>query len=167
MVLIAAGVGAASAYIGAVLSSVGSRLPTGAVIVLVAFTLFILSLLVSPVRGVLALALRRRAFHVAVHRRQGLLELTRSERILDPATLRILRSQGLIRADGVPTPEGREAASATAQDEERWELFRTLYPVETEVHRHQGLEPIEDVLPPDLVADLDRRLRVSGPEEQR
>jgi manganese/zinc/iron transport system permease protein len=167
MVLIAAGLGAASAYIGAALSSVGPRLPTGAIIVLVAFTLFILSLLVSPVRGVLALALRRRAFHVAVHRRQGLLELTRSERILDPATLRILRSQGLIRADGVPTLEGREAASATSQDEERWELFRKLYPIETEVYRHQGLEPIENVLPPDLVADLDRRLQASGPEERR
>lgn len=167
MVLVAAVLGAASAYIGAALSSVGPGLPTGAVIVLVAFALFILSLLLSPVRGVLALALRRRAFHISVHRRQGLLELTRSERILDPATLRILRSQGLIRADGIPTPAGREAAAAAAQDEERWELFRKLYPVETDVHRQQGIEPIGRVLPPDLVSDLDGRLRKSVPEARR
>jgi manganese/zinc/iron transport system permease protein len=167
MVLVAAVLGAASAYIGAALSSVGPGLPTGAVIVLVAFALFILSLLMSPVRGVLALALRRRAFHIAVHRRQGLLELTRSERILDPATLRILRSQGLIRADGIPTPAGRKAAAAAAQDEERWELFRKLYPVETDVHRQQGIEPIGRVLPPDLVSDLDGRLRKSVPEARR
>jgi manganese/zinc/iron transport system permease protein len=93
--------------------------------------------------------------------------MTRSERILDPATLRVLRSQGLIRADGVPTPEGREAAAAAAQDEERWELFRRLYPGETEVHSHQGVEPIDHVLPSDLVADLDRRLEKGAPEEQR
>ena len=167
MVMIAAGFGAASAYVGAALSSVGPRLPTGALIVLVAFTVFIVSLLISPVRCVLALALRRRAFHVAVHRRQGLLEMTRSERILDPATLRILRSQGLIRADGVPTPEGWEAAATIAQDEERWELFRKLYPIETEIHRHQGLEPIDHVLPPDLIADLDSRLQASVREGRR
>jgi manganese/zinc/iron transport system permease protein len=167
MVLIAAVLGAGSAYIGAALSSVGPGLPTGAIIVLVAFTFFIVSLLLSPVRGVLALALRRRAFHTAVHRRQGLLELTRSERILDPATLRVLRSQGLIRADGVPTHGGRQAAAAAAQDENRWELFRKLYPVETEVQRQQGLESIDHVLPPDLIADLDRRLAEALPEKQQ
>jgi manganese/zinc/iron transport system permease protein len=166
MVLIAAAFGAASAYIGAALSATGPGLPTGAIIVLVAFALFLLSLFVSPVRGVLAMALRRRAFHVAVHRRQGLLELTRSERILDPATLRVLRSQGLIRADGVATAEGRAAAALAAQDEERWELFRRLYPAEAEVQRRQGVEPIDVVLPPDLVADLDRRSK-AVPEDGR
>jgi manganese/zinc/iron transport system permease protein len=167
MVLIAAGLGAASAYIGAALSSVGPRLPTGAVMVLVAFSLFVLSLLLSPVRGVLALALKRRAFHVAVHRRQGLLEMTRGERIFDPATLRVLRRQGLIGADGSSTPEGREAAAAAMRDEERWELFRKLYPMETEVYGHQGLGPIERVLPADMVAELDGRLRAGAREAER
>lgn len=60
MVYISALFGGLSAYIGAAISSVDYGLPTGAVIVLVAFSLFILSLLFSPNRGVFAVALRRR-----------------------------------------------------------------------------------------------------------
>jgi manganese/zinc/iron transport system permease protein len=72
--------------------------------------------------------------------------------------LNVLRREGLIRADGVATTEGLAAAAAARRDEARWELFRQLYPIEAEIHSHQGLETIGNVLPPDLVADLDRRL---------
>ena len=160
MVAISAALGAAAAYVGAALSAAGSGLPTGAVIVLVIFVLFLASMLASPVRGVLALALRRRRFHLALHRRQGLLELARDERILDPTTLNVLRRAGFIRADGAPTPEGRIAAAGARRNEARWELFRRLYPDQAE-HAHHNLDPIGGVLPPDLIADLDRRL---GPD---
>lgn len=161
MVAISAGLGAAAAYIGAALSAAGPGLPTGAVIVLVIFALFLGSMLASPVRGVLALGLRRRRFHLALHRRQGLLELARDERILDPATLKVLRRAGYIRADGAATPEGRAAAAEARRNEARWELFRRLYPDQAEHARH-NLDAIEGALPSDLVADLDRRLDVGG-----
>lgn len=161
MVAISAAFGAGAAYTGAALSAAGPGLPTGAVIVLVIFALFLVSMLFSPLRGVLALGLRRRAFHIALHRRQGLLELARDERILDPATLSVLRRAGFIRADGAPTEAGHRAARSARRNEARWELFRRLYPDQAEVHAHHSLDPIKGVLPPDLVADLDRRL---GPE---
>lgn len=161
MAPIAAAFGAAAAYLGTAISAAGERSPTGAVIVLVAFALFVLSMLLSPVRGVLARAVKRRRFHLAVHRRQGLLAVARDERILDPATLAVLRRDGLIRADGVPTPAGRTAATAARRDEARWDSYRRLYPAEAESRSHLALERIETVLPPDLVADLDRSL---GPQ---
>lgn len=162
LVVVAAGLGAASAFVGVAVSAAGPGLPTGAVIVLVAFALFVASMLASPVRGVLAQVVGRAALHVRVHRRQGLLALARDERILDPATLRVLRRAGHIRADGVPTPEGLAAAEAEAREEARWTLFRRLHPEQAEIHAHQGLEPLSRVVPPDVLAELDRRLAPSG-----
>lgn len=73
MVYIAVLIGGASAYIGAAISSVDYGLPTGAIIVLVSFSFFLFSLLVSPVRGVGASALRRqRAVRAAEQRTAAL-----------------------------------------------------------------------------------------------
>lgn len=55
------GIGAACGYTGAALSASLPGLPTGPVIVLLAFAAFVVSALVAPRRGVLAAALRRRA----------------------------------------------------------------------------------------------------------
>ncbi|MDX2264412.1 MAG: metal ABC transporter permease [Hyphomicrobiales bacterium] len=59
MALIAAGLGAAGAYVGAGLSATVPNLPTGAVIVLVQFAVFALSLALAPRRGLVAAAVRR------------------------------------------------------------------------------------------------------------
>lgn len=67
MVLIAAAIGAVAAYMGAVISSVDRGLPTGALIVLVAFALFVFSMVLSPRRGLLAGALQRFVFREEVH----------------------------------------------------------------------------------------------------
>jgi len=52
--------GGISGYGGAALSATAPGLPTGPLIVLLAFALFVLSLLAAPRRGVLATLLRRR-----------------------------------------------------------------------------------------------------------
>lgn len=162
MVLVSAGLGAAAAYLGAVISSLDRGLPTGALIVLVAFALFVISMLVAPRRGLLARSLERRIFQVQVHERQGLLALARGEPIYDAFTLRVLRLKGLIRQDGVATLEGRGAAAEAVRDEARWALFRKLNPEEAAGMTHQGVIPIARALPADVVADLDRRLSLKG-----
>src|SRR5918993_847072 len=111
LVAIAGLAGGTSGYVGAALSASPPHLPTGAVIVLVCFTLFIGSIALSPNRGVLAAILRRRRFQVRVHRRQGLLSLAHGETILDPLTLTVLRRAGFIRRDGAPTETGLEQAA--------------------------------------------------------
>ncbi|WP_137391889.1 metal ABC transporter permease [Rhodoligotrophos defluvii] len=162
MVVIAASLGAAAAYGGAVISALGEGLPTGALIVLLAFALFLLSLIFSPVRGVMAGSYARFLLRKRVHERQGLLALARGEPIYDPLTMRVLRRAGYVRGDGVPSLEGRAAAAAAVRDEALWDLYRRLFPAEAANVEYQGLIPIGQALPPDMVADLEARLAPKG-----
>ncbi|MEM7444012.1 MAG: iron chelate uptake ABC transporter family permease subunit [Pseudomonadota bacterium] len=158
LILISAGIGGAAGYLGAAASSAFEGFPTGPVIVLVAFFLFLGSLLLSPLRGALASALRHWQFRRRVHERQGLLALARNEPILDGLTLSVLRRAGSIRRDGVATLSGRAAAAKALQDEARWaEALRgkTDNPI---LEQYDGLTPIEDLLTADQIAELDRRL---------
>jgi manganese/zinc/iron transport system permease protein len=154
-------VGGVSGYIGAAISASAPDLPTGPIIVLVCFGLFIASLLLAPNRGVLASVLRRRRFQVQVHRRQGLLALAHGEQIYDPLTLAVLRRAGLIRADGVATEAGRAQSAKVLRDERRWEIARRMHQEESVSGRYDGLTPIEAVLTRDEIAEIDRR--IGGP----
>jgi len=158
MVLIAAALGAIAAYLGAVISSLDRGLPTGALIVLVAFALFLASMLLSPRRGLLASAIKQLSFQAQVHERQGLIALARGEPIYDTFTLRVLRRKGFIRADSVATLAGRGAAAEVMRDEARWSLYRKLFPDEASNAAHHGVTPVSEALPADMVAELDRHL---------
>ena len=76
VVVIAGAVGGVSGYVGAATSAVAPALPTGPIVVLVGFSLFLVSLLFSPGRGVLASLLTHRRYQRRVHMRQGLLALS-------------------------------------------------------------------------------------------
>lgn len=158
MVIIAAALGAVAAYLGAVISSLDRGLPTGALIVLTAFALFLISLLLSPRRGLLASALKQLSFQREVHERQGLMALARGEPIYDTFTLRVLKRKGFIRADGVATLAGRGAAAGVMLDEARWSLYQKLFPDDAANAAHHGVTPIAEALPADIVAELDRHL---------
>ncbi|WP_029030219.1 metal ABC transporter permease [Salinarimonas rosea] len=158
VVWIAGALGGAAGYLGAALSASAPDLPTGPLIVLVSFGLFMLSLLLAPVRGVAAALWRHRRFQHDVHRRQGLLALARREAIFDRLTLKVLRREGLIRPDGVETPDGAAQAAKVLRDEKRWDVARRVYRDETIAGRYDGLTSIEAVLTRDEIAELDRRL---------
>jgi len=160
---IAGGIGAASGYLGAAVSASAPALPTGPVIVLVAAAACALSLVASPVRGLAAEALRRRRLHARVHRRQGLLALAREEPIREAFTFRLLRREGLVRADGVPTEAGRAQAARMLRDERRWAVAREVHGDAGPAARHDGLAPIEAAFTPDEITELDRRLGGPAP----
>lgn len=61
VILLSGAIGGLSGWIGSAISASADGLPTGPLIVLVAFLLFALSFLLAPGRGVLAVALRARA----------------------------------------------------------------------------------------------------------
>ncbi|PYG29147.1 metal ABC transporter permease [Pelagimonas varians] len=154
--------GGMSGYIGAALSATAPDLPTGPIIVLVSFTLFALSLLLAPSRGVLASALRHRQLQHEVHLRQGLLALAHGQPVYESLTQRMLRSRGLMRADGVPTDKGRNAAAQALLDENRWQALRRIETLSSLAVRDDGLTRIGDVLTPDQVKLLDARLSPQG-----
>ncbi|WP_306029409.1 metal ABC transporter permease [Stappia sp. MMSF_3263] len=156
VILAAGAIGGVSGYLGAAISAAAPGLPTGPIIVLVSFALFLGSLLFAPQRGVLAAAIRHRSFQLRLHRRQGLLSLARSEPIFDPLTLRVLQREGLIRTDRVATEDGRAAAARALRDERRFEIAREIHRDDPFAHRYDGLTPIEDVMTPDEIAEIDR-----------
>ena len=158
VVILAGGVGAVAAYVGAAISAIAPALPTGPIIVLVAFALFALSMLLAPGRGMLAAAFRHRTFQADVHRRQGLLALAQGQPIYERRTHRLLFGEGLLRADGVATDEGRARAAKALLDERRWEILRGAPDYQSLAVHYDGLTPIETVLTPDQIADIDRDL---------
>jgi len=154
-------IGGVAAYIGAALSASAPDLPTGAVIVLVSALGFVISLLLAPGRGVLAVLIGARRFQARVHLRQGLLALGHSERIFDKFTLSVLHRAGYIRRDGVATPEGQNEGRRALRDEARWRLVRRHYHDEAITQRYDGLTPIETVLTADEIALIDAKLEGS------
>ncbi|MBM9593046.1 metal ABC transporter permease [Roseitranquillus sediminis] len=155
---IAGVIGGVSGYLGAAISASAPDLPTGPIVVLVAFAVFCLSLAFAPGRGVLAAFLRHRRFQRRVHLRQGLLALAQGQPVLERYTLRLLARAGLARGDGVPTEAGRAQAARALRDEARWSEARKLHAHETAAGRYDGLTPIEAVLTPDEIRELDRRI---------
>jgi manganese/zinc/iron transport system permease protein len=162
MVPVSAALGAGGAFVGAAISSSAPGLPTGAVIVLTMFAVFVVSLLFAPARGVLATAVRHQAFRKRVHRRQGLLALNRHETIHDGMTLTLLRRAGWIRRDGVATDAGQRAARAAARDDALWRLHRDRHPGDASSLHYHRIIPIADVLPADALADLEAELGLQG-----
>lgn len=150
--------GGLSGYVGAALSATAPDLPTGPIIVLTAFALFAVSMVVAPSRGVLAAALRHRRLQHRVHLRQGLQALAHGQPIYETLTRRMLRAEGLIRADGEPTATGRAEAAAVLRDEARWQALRRSPELAEVAPRDDGLTRIEEVLTADQVATLDARL---------
>ena len=158
VVWIAGALGGVAGYLGAAISASAPALPTGPIIVLVAAGLFLLSLFLAPARGVAAALLRHRRFQRRVHRRQGLLALARSEPILEPFTIRVLRAEGLVRPDGVATEAGRAQAAKVARDERRWGIAREVHQDAGLTGRYDGLTPIEEVFTADEIETFDSRL---------
>lgn len=162
VVVIAGVVGGLSGYVGAAASAVAPALPTGPIIVLVGFAIFLFSLLFSPRRGVLASVLTHFAYQRRVHVRQGLLALANGQPIYEALTHRLLARAGLILPDGVPTPNGQAAASKALLDETRWAIVRGDQAYALAAMRYDGLTPIEDVLTPDQLVEIDGK--ISAPQ---
>ncbi len=158
VVLLAGAFGGLSGYVGAALSATAPALPTGPIIVLVAFAIFLLSLLVAPARGILAALIRHRRFQAQVHIRQGLLALATGQPIYEPLTIRLMRRRGLVRADGVATETGQAQAARALLDEHRWQVLRSDPAHEEAAAHYDWLTPLDTVLTPDQLRALDDAL---------
>ncbi|MEO0402039.1 MAG: metal ABC transporter permease [Pseudomonadota bacterium] len=158
VVVIAGAVGGVSGYVGAAASAVAPALPTGPIVVLVGFGMFIVSLLLAPGRGVLASVLMHWRYQRRVHMRQGLLALAQGQPIYEALTRRMLLRAGLILPDGVATPDGQAAAAKALLDETRWSIVRGDHSFAAVAPRYDGLTPIETVLTHDQLNAVDARI---------
>jgi manganese/zinc/iron transport system permease protein len=186
--LVSALFGGLSGYLGAATSAVAPGFPAGAVIVLVAGGLFLLSLLLAPARGVIAAGLRltRLRLDVAVqHVLRALYEsVERGHVALDrPIALgrlrglrswprpwlafviRLLAWRGLVRTEpaGVAlTPAGRTQALRITRNHRLWEQFLVSCADLAPSHVDHSADLVEHVLSPELVARLERELATLG-----
>lgn len=151
-------IGGLSGYGGAAVSATAPNLPTGPLIVLICFGMFLVSLLASPVRGVAAQWLRHRQYQARVHLRQGLLALAQGQPIYERFTLRLLRRAGLASADGVPTEAGRARAAKALRDEHRWAVVRADQSYAAAAALYDGLTEIETCLTADQLAEVDAQI---------
>lgn len=161
MIIVSGFVGAVSGFVGTALSASVPNFPAGPVIVLVAAVLFVLSLLFAPARGVFYGLYRARAFSRKVHLRQGLLAILRGEAIYDQDTIRVLKSEKLIRGDGTPTQAGLDAAETAAREEALWTIYARNNPDAAYRAARMRLDPIAERLTAGEIAELERQF--AGP----
>lgn len=158
--------GALSGYIGSAISAVSPGLPTGPIIVLCCFGLFLFSFLFAPKRGVLAVALDHYRFQKAVHLTQGLLSMAAAQPIYEPKTQRLLRRLGYIRADGVATETGKSLAAKTLLNEKRWSYWQEILKESNQLDGQAvfNLMDIETKLTPDQIKSIDQGLAIKQGE---
>lgn len=159
MALIAAGLSGLAGFVGASLSAWLPNLPTGAVIVLAQAGLFTISLLLAPKRGLLSAAWRQWQFRISVIQRQALLAIAAGHPLLDPWTRFLMRRQGWIDGRGEPTTAGHSKARHIERDQALWDRYLRDYPKDAFGESDWSLRPIDQVLPRDLIDELDRRVR--------
>jgi manganese/zinc/iron transport system permease protein len=183
MALIAGLFGAASGCLGSILSALMPRLPTGAIIVIVAGVLFFGSMIFAPHRGIFVAAIRRLQLRrrVADHHllralaeweesfganssarfAQVLAERSWSSRSLNHVVERA-KNRGWLDDNALPdlllTTEGRKEARRVLRNHRLWELYLIQYADIAPSHVDRDADEIEHVLSETLVRELENEL---------
>jgi manganese/zinc/iron transport system permease protein len=189
MLALAAGIGGVSGYLGASLSALAPRMPAGAVIVLTAGSVFLVSMFIAPKRGLIAGWLRTLGLRRRVAREHWLRRLYEAQDRSDrPATLHPdqlssarnplitlltrwdLRLSGLIEiaSGGVRlTRRGLLEGERVTSNHRLWEQYLISYADIAPSHVDLSADLVEHVLHPDLIAELERALRKRSIEIDR
>lgn len=187
MLLLAAIFGAVSCYLGATLSALTPRLPTGAVIVLVTGAVFLCGMLFSPHRGLLAGAARRiwlsrKILDQHLLRAMAEFEEMRGEgtgvTLADLAGKRSWTKQRLRAVAGRAlrgrlvekdlagayrlSESGRVEARRVLRNHRLWEMYLIKYADVAPSHVDRDADEVEHVLPPQLVQELEEAIAREG-----
>lgn len=170
---IAAIFGGASGWIGSSISSVAPRQPAGALIVLTAAGIFLISLVVAP-RGIVPAGLRRFRMSIRIandHLLKSLLAGTmESATAASHCGLSVLAAEALLRALAWRgfvvrefahwrlTDAGTRRGRAIARNHALWVEYLVRDAAIAADHVDPSAEAIEHVLDPELVAELERTL---------
>jgi manganese/zinc/iron transport system permease protein len=185
MTVVAGAIGAASGYLGGVVSALLPRQPAGAVIVLAAGAVFLASLLLAPSRGVAARAWRRLALDLRIagdhllesaHEtgadamdREALADLARRQG-WPPRVRRLLpfalRRRGLAAADGrgglAITAAGTARGAQVARNHALWAEYLVRHADVAPSHVDWSVDQVEHVLSEEIVRELERALAQRG-----
>lgn len=180
MIWIAAALGAASAMLGAGISAMFPKLPSGAMIVIVATGIFALSMILGPARGVLPRAIRHRSLQRKVGRQnllRAIYEINEpvddAVRVVEFQTLLAKRSwsarelrrligrakaAGFLVESGAGlrlTRAGVVEASRVARNHRLWEMYLITQADVAPSHVDRDADMIEHVIGQDLIEKLE------------
>ncbi len=161
MVALSGFFGGLACGLGSTLSASLPDMPTGAVIVMTAGAGFALSFLLAPRRGVTGYLFRAWGFRNRVALRRGLIALSRGV-TPDLPGQRQLRRHGLLDLSGNPTDSCQNAIFDVIRDQALWERYLVDYPDQATGTPEWGTRPIGDLLPGDLVRELEDRLTTTS-----
>jgi manganese/zinc/iron transport system permease protein len=187
MVVLSAAIGGISGFLGATSSAVFPRLPAGAIIVLTAGGLFVVSMFLAPKRGIISGIIAIAALRLRIAREHFFREMyeyceanslpaesevsftvLRSESdywFLRLVLLPLLRFEGHVSVSrsGVSLRgEGIESAKDLVRRHRLWEAFISSESALAPTHVDYSADYVEHVLSPELVAELERRLIEAG-----
>ena len=187
MIALAAIIGGLSCHVGTAASAAIDNVPTGPSIVVACGTLFLLSMLLAPRRGLIASVVQRVALGRTIARQHLLRAMYEHEEIVghqpavvaladllirrawNESALKRVVKRGLQRheievADGgfSLTPGGRNAAARIVRTHRLWEHFLTTQADIAPSHVDRAADDIEHVLSDELIRDLEHELRASG-----
>jgi len=154
MIVLAGTIGGLSGWIGGTVSALVPKVPTGAVIVLVAAAIFTLSLLFAPARGIIAWGIRHIFLKFRIAETCGLIAIANGFMPPDTLARKIMRWRGYLDINGKLTQSGATAAEDRQRQQHLWFAYQERYP-----DADRSLNPltngkIESVLPPDILAEL-------------
>lgn len=189
LTVLAGAIGGLSGYLGASASALLPRMPAGAVIVLTAGALFLLSLLAAPSRGVVAAAVRHLRVRMRIasdHFLRAMYEHLeasgdagtaaaiplhsvaaerRWSRLSAAALTFWMGQRGLIeRRDGSAalTQRGLDEAMRVTRNHRLWEEFLVRYAHMAASHVDRSADMVEHALSGPIVAELEESLRRQG-----
>jgi manganese/zinc/iron transport system permease protein len=185
LVVISGAIGAASGYIGSVISALLPRQPAGAVIVLTSGAIFAVSLIAAPNRGIIAASLRRLRLRLRIAgdhlleraHELGVSTLPRAEVALLartrgwPMPLRVvvvgwLRRRGMLAQAGGGglrvTQAGRERGARVRRNHALWAQYLISRAEVAPSHVDWSVDQVEHVLSESLVRELEGELALRG-----
>jgi manganese/zinc/iron transport system permease protein len=181
VIMLAALIGIGMGLAGTALSATYEKMPAGPIITLVGTALFIVSALLAPRRGIVARIVSRYRERRAADRAdllRLLFEAEESKRSFDelaqskawsPARLRYVLSSAardgeIVLGPTGPslTPDGLAHATEAVRRYRLWRLLVSDYPDLVSLARPLTDQPIEEIVPADVVADLKARVQTTG-----
>jgi len=172
LVLISAFIGGLSGYAGASISALMPRKPAGAVIVLVAGAVFLVSMLIAPTRGIIADSMRRLRLRARIAIDHVLEELYEREHgataghpIGSPVLLRLIALRGWITKSDrayTLTPAGRTQGQRIHRNHLLWEQYLVSYADIAPTHVDWSVDQVEHVLTDELISELEAALSKRG-----
>jgi manganese/zinc/iron transport system permease protein len=191
MIVLSAVIGAIACHVGVASSAAfdveGSPLPTGPAIVVACGSLFLISMLAAPKRGLISSFVQHLNLRRTISRQhllRAMYELREIKGNIDsPVTLNdllrrrswtqhelmkeihraIRRDETARAADGfLLTSRGKDAAARIVRTHRMWEHFLTTQADIAPSHVDRAADDIEHVLSEDLIRDLERELRAQG-----